>query len=121
MPFDLIRLTISDRVQDKMTLHKTGEKTQTEENNMAWMLKVVKVHMVTLDGSLTLKAPFRTAADDTHKYFFIVFTEKIGPDISCESSAKQRIHMKHQALFSLIKVAKKKKKHVVCCKFCLAL
>ena len=26
MPFDLIRLTISDRVQDKMTLHITGGK-----------------------------------------------------------------------------------------------
>ena len=35
-------------------------------------------------------------ADDIYKYFF---SEKIRLDISCESSAKQRIHMKHQALF----------------------
>ena len=55
-----------------------------------------------------------TAADDIHKYFFIVFSEKIRLDISCKSSAKQRvhikkasesfagqrIHLKNQALFS---------------------
>ena len=36
-----------------------------------------------------------------HSYIlFHCFTEKISPDISCESSARQRIHMKHQALFS---------------------
>ena len=31
--------------------------------------------------------------------FFRCFTEKIRLNISCESSARQRIHMKHQALF----------------------
>ena len=41
-----------------------------------------------------------TAADDIHKYFFIVFSEKIRLDVSSESSARQRIHMKNQALFS---------------------
>ena len=40
---------------------------------------------------LTLKGPITTAADDIHKYFFIVFTE---------NKARQRIHMKNQALFS---------------------
>ena len=49
---------------------------------------------------LILNVPVMTAADDIHKYFFIVFSEKIGLDISCESSAWQRIHVKHQALFS---------------------
>ena len=48
---------------------------------------------------LTLKALITTAADDIYKYFFIFFSEKIRLDISCESSAIQRIHMKHQALF----------------------
>ena len=48
---------------------------------------------------LTLKAPITTAADDIYKYLFIVFEKKIRLDISCESSARQRIHMKHQALF----------------------
>ena len=46
---------------------------------------------------LTLKAPIRTAADDIHKYFFIVFQRF---DVSSESSARQRIHMQSQALFS---------------------
>ena len=43
--------------------------------------------------------PISTAADDIYKCFYIVFSEKIRLDISCESSAKQRIRMKHQALF----------------------
>ena len=50
--------------------------------------------------SLTLKAPITTVADDIHKYFFIVFQEKIRLDVSSESSARQRIHTKNQALFS---------------------
>ena len=49
---------------------------------------------------LTLKAPVTTAADNIHKYFFYCFPKKIRLDVSCESSARQRIHMKHQALFS---------------------
>ena len=47
--------------------------------------------------TINLKVPITTAADDIHKYF----SEKIRLDISCESSTGQRIHMKHQALFSL--------------------
>ena len=50
--------------------------------------------------SLTLKAPITTVADDIHKYFFIVFQEKIRLDVSSESSARQRIHTKNQTLFS---------------------
>ena len=45
--------------------------------------------------SLTLKVPITTAADASLEYF----SEKIRFDISYESSAWQRIHMKHQALF----------------------
>ena len=48
------------------------------------------------------------AVDDGLEYFFIVFSEKIKLDISCESSARQRIYMKHQAIFSS-KVYKNKK------------
>ena len=60
---------------------------------------------------LTLNAPITTAADDIHKYFFIVFffSEKIRLDVSSESSARQRIHMKNQALFSSIDKSKKLK------------
>ena len=40
-----------------------------------------------------------TAADDIHKYFSL-FSEKIRHDVSSEFSARQRIHMKNQAVFS---------------------
>ena len=53
--------------------------------------------------------PITTAADDIHKYLFIGFSEKIRLDVSSESSAGQRIHMKSQALF-LGKVKTKKLK-----------
>ena len=52
-----------------------------------------------------------TAADNIHKYFFRCFSEKIRLDISSESSARQRIHMKNQVLFSL----KDKIKRLKCC------
>ena len=48
---------------------------------------------------LTLKAPITTTPDDIHK-FFHCFSEKIRLNVSSESSARQRIHMKNQALFS---------------------
>ena len=47
-----------------------------------------------------------TAADGIHKY---CFSEKIRLDVSSESSARQRIHMKNQALFSLKDKSKKLK------------
>ena len=62
---------------------------------------------------LTLKVPITTAADDIHIYFFIVFPEKIRLDVSCESSTRQRIHMKHQALFSLKDKSEKLKCHLL--------
>ena len=40
-----------------------------------------------------------TAADDTHKYFSLFIREK-RLDVPSESSAKQRIHLEHQTLFS---------------------
>ena len=58
---------------------------------------------------LTLKAPVTTAADDIHKFFFIVSSEKMRLDVSSESSARQRIHMKNQALFSSKDKSKKLK------------
>ena len=50
--------------------------------------------MLVLENILTLKGPSKIAADDT---FYL--SKKIRFDVSCESSAKQRIHMKYQALF----------------------
>ena len=49
---------------------------------------------------LTLKPPIAAAADNNFDYFFYL-PEKTSPDISCELSAKQTIHMKCQNLFSL--------------------
>ena len=40
-----------------------------------------------------------TAAEDIHKYF-LLFVREIRLDVSSESSARQRIHTKNQALFS---------------------
>ena len=49
-------------------------------------------------NKLTFKAPITIAADDIHKYFFNYFSEKIRLDVSSESSARQRIHMKKSSL-----------------------
>ena len=66
-------------------------------------------HYFSIRRFLTLEAPITTAADDIHKYFFHCFSEKIRPDVSSESSARQRIYLKHQALFSLKDKSKKLK------------
>ena len=47
---------------------------------------------------LTPKVPITTAADDIHKYLFIVFQKKL--DLMFQVNPRQRIHMKNQALFS---------------------
>ena len=43
---------------------------------------------------------------------FSLFSEKIRLDVSSESSVRQRIHMKNQALFSLKDKSKKLKCHL---------
>ena len=58
---------------------------------------------------LRFKAPITAAADDIHKYFFHCFSERIRLDVSSESSARQRIHLKYQALFSSKDKSKKLK------------
>ena len=50
--------------------------------------------------SLTLKAPNKIAADDILIFYFYL-SKKIRLDFSYESSAKQRIYLKYQVLFSL--------------------
>ena len=62
---------------------------------------------------LTFRAPVTTAADDIYKYFFRCFSEKIRLDVSSESSARQRIHMKNQALFSSKDKSKKIKRRLL--------
>ena len=60
-------------------------------------LMTLPSYLIILD-TLIHKVPVTTTAD--HRLFFHSFSEKIRLDILSESSARQRIHMKHQALFS---------------------
>ena len=55
----------------------------------------------------------KIAADDT-LFFYFYLSKEIRLDFSCESSAQQRIHLKHQVLFSL-KNDEKIFMNVVCC------
>ena len=58
---------------------------------------------------LTLKAPSKIAADDNFMFLLLSWL-----DVSCESIARQRTHMKYQVLFSL-KNNEKVFMNVVCC------
>ena len=60
---------------------------------------------------LTLKVPSKIAADNT---FILLSFEEIRLDVSCDSSARQRIHMKYQVLFYQ-KNNEKIFKTVICC------
>ena len=64
-------------------------------------------------SNLTLKAPNKIAADNILIFYFYL-SKKIKLDFSCEPSAWQRIHLKHQVLFSL-KNIEKIFMNVVCC------
>ena len=57
-------------------------------------------------AGLTFKAPITTAADDIHKYFslFIRENQTKSLDVSCESSARQRLHMKKIKPYFLRKI-----------------
>ena len=63
----------------------------------------------TANLSLTLKAPITTAADDIHKYFFIVLQRKLDIMFQVNPLLRQRIHLKHQALLSSKDKSKKLK------------
>ena len=60
------------------------------------------------ENTLSLNVPITTVADDSLKYFFIIFQRKIRLDISCELSAKQTVHMTCQVLVWLKKTTKKR-------------
>ena len=63
---------------------------------------------------LTLKAQNKICSRQHFNFLFLSFEEKLRLDFSCESSAWQRIHLKHQDLFSL-KDNEKIFMNVVCC------
>ena len=77
-----------------------------------WKFKLLQIK----SQNLTPMAPFITAADNCFEFFLYIyiFFKKIRFDISCESSARQRTHMKYQALISL-KDKIKTNESVVCC------
>ena len=60
-----------------------------------------------------------TAADNNIEYFFLLSQKKIRLDVSCESSARQRIHKKHPSLIFSERLKLKKKCRLL--QFCLAL
>ena len=66
-----------------------------------------------LPGNLTIKVPSQIVADNILFFLFYNFSEKIGLVVLCELSARQTIHIKLQALFSLKK--NNNKKHAICC------
>ena len=73
-------------------------------------LETLLIHVLFCKAKqLTLKVPITTAADDIINIFFIVFFQKIRLDVLSEFSARQRIHMKNQALFSSKDKSKKLK------------
>ena len=63
----------------------------------AQLFKKLSLTKSLVKNLLTLKAPIMTAADDIHKYFFILFLRK-QEDVSSESSARQWIHLKKSSL-----------------------
>ena len=96
-----------DDLKPALKSHGRADEDMTEKSSMVTnsicmqqSFKRFYESLVSHSLYLTLKAPITTAADDIHKYFFIVFSEKIRLGVSSESSARQRIHMKNQALFS---------------------
>ena len=62
--------------------------------------------------TLTLKVPNKNCSR-RHFNFLLLSFKKVRLDVSCESSARQRIHMKHQVLFSLKN--NERILNVVCC------
>ena len=64
--------------------------------------------------NINIKAPSKIAADDTFIFFTFIFFKEKRLDVSCESSAMQRIHIKYQVLVSL-KNNEKVFMNVICC------
>ena len=62
-----------------------------------------------LSTNLPLRRQLRVQQATVLNIFFL-FSEKIRLDISCESSARQKIHIKHQAAYFLQKIKVKKTK-----------
>ena len=78
-----------------------NKKSVKFQGDMLNFCDFIQVFIFTRNHHLKIhKAPITTAADNIHKIFFYCFSEKIRLDVSNESYARQRIHMKNQTLFS---------------------
>ena len=81
--------------------------------SMSALLSTLDVLVKSLKIFFPLKCQTKIAADDT-LFFYFYLSKEIRLNVSCESSAKQKIHMKYQVLFSL-KNNEKVFINVVCC------
>ena len=77
------------------TMNTMNSKSLYGKNRKCKTLKLYIIY-----SALTLKAPSKIAADDTFIFFYFYLLKKIRLDVSCESSARQRIHMKYHLIFS---------------------
>ena len=90
MPIHWIALPTSSVPREGMLRMKTASRITNPE--------------ITVSLHLAIKAPITTAVNKIQNSFHC-FSEKIRLDISCESSARQRIHVKHQALSKGIRLS----------------
>ena len=91
----------------ELTLLEEGSKT--EKGGVASIYACTTIHL-----QLTLKAPNKNLQQTTLIFLNFYLSKKIRLDVSCESSAKHRIHMKYHALFYQ-KNNEKIFKTAVCC------
>ena len=108
--WDLYLFIVTMRLCDSITINMVGSSKA---------LLILDKHRAkayctyTMMSIKPLKRQAKIAADDILIFYFYL-SKKIRLDFSCESSASQRIHLKHQVLFSL-KNNEKIFRNVVCC------
>ena len=101
------------KTQQPAVIHKVIMVGSGGVGKSALTLQFMYDEVRTLINNLTLKAPNKICCR-RHFNFLLLPFKKIRLDFSCESSAQQRIHLKHQVLFSR-KNNEKIFMNVVCC------
>ena len=94
---------------DKSTGQKRVKNNKSEDlktHNYFYVYKrlhfvICLYHSLNILISLTLKAPNKYCSRRHFNFITFYLSMKIRLDFSCESSAQQRIHLKHKVLFSL--------------------
>ena len=113
-------------IRDKSLLRlqelKCTEKNRKCVQSMFFIREHFEISVFKIYQELTSINPYLTRQSQLQQRTFInSFSEKTRLDILCESSAWQRIQMKHHALFSSKDKSthtKKKKYSVICCTSC---